>query len=242
MKFGIAQLNSYRGDISRNIQAHMQFIELATSNDADIIVFPELSLTGYEPKLAGKLATNQDDKRFEVFQAISDLNDIAIGVGIPAIDQTGIRINMIFFQPHKVRQPYSKQYLHTDEIPYFVRGQNQLIFTVKHKKIAPAICYESLLHKHADQAIGKGAEIYMTSVAKSAEGVAKAFNHYPEIAKKYSIPVVMSNCTGTCDNFKGGGKSSAWNNRGELIGQLNDTDEGILIADIDTEEVVEIRV
>ncbi len=54
------------------------------------------------------------------------------------------------------------------------------------------------------------------------------------------MTVIMSNCVGYCDNFESGGKSSAWNNKGVLAGQLNDRDEGILIFDTGTQEITEV--
>jgi len=49
----------------------------------------------------------------------------------------------------------------------------------------------------------------------------------------------MSNCVGRCDNFESAGGSAAWDDKGLLLGQLNDADEGILIVDTDTQEVFE---
>ena len=204
-----------------------------------MIFFPELSLTGYEPKLAKNLATTQDDKRFDDFQEISDNYNITVGVGMPTESDSDILISMIIFQPHQFRQTYSKQILHSDEFPYFVAGQQQIILTARKKKIAPAICYESLQPEHSERAFKNGVEIYVASVAKSANGVAKAIEHYPDIAKKYSMIVLMSNCLGPCDDFESVGKSAIWNKDGLLVGQLNETVEGILLYDTDTEKVIE---
>ncbi len=52
------------------------------------------------------------------------------------------------------------------------------------------------------------------------------------------MTVLMANCVGYCDNFQCGGKSSAWNNKGELLVQLSDADEGIIIVDTDSQEII----
>ena len=52
MKICIGQTNPQKGDIDKNIEIHKQLIQTAIEQSADIIVFPELSLTGYEPDLA----------------------------------------------------------------------------------------------------------------------------------------------------------------------------------------------
>ena len=55
-KIAAAQVASVRGDIARNIAAHAAAIEAAANHDVSVLVFPELSLTGYEPELAAEVA------------------------------------------------------------------------------------------------------------------------------------------------------------------------------------------
>lgn len=239
MKISVGQTRPIKGNISANIATHKRLINLAIFHKADSIFFPELSITGYEPELAKELATNQDDKEFDDFQKISNKNKITIGLGMPTKINFGVKISMIIFQPDIPRQVYSKQQLHSDEFPYFVNGDEQIVITVDNKKIAPAICYESLQTDHSDNASELGADIYLASVAKSQNGVDKAMTHYPAVAKKFSMPVLMSNCVGYCDNFESVGKSSVWTKQGNLVGQLDDKLEGILIFDTVTEEVIE---
>jgi predicted amidohydrolase len=242
MKISIAQTKPIIGNVSANIEAHKTFIDLALACNADAIFFPELSLTGYEPELAKELATNQNDNRLDIFQHISDNKNIIIGIGLPTVTESQIRISMIIFEANKPRQTYSKQQLHSDELPYFENGVEQVIIETNDKNIAPAICYESLQPTHAENAFKMGADIYVASVAKSAKGVEKAFAHYPVIAKQYAMPVLMANCVGFCDNFFSVGKSAVWTKEGKLVGQHDDKTEGILIFDTETEVVIEGKI
>ena len=238
MKICIAQTEPIKGNVSANIEAHKRFIELALTLHAEAIFFPELSLTGYEPELAKKLATNQNDKRLDILQETSDNNNIIIGLGLPTATESQICISMIIFEPNQPRQTYSKQQLHSDEFPYFEQGVGQVIIKANDTHIAPAICYESLQPTHAENAFKLGADVYLASVAKPENGVEKAFKHYPAVAKQYAMSVLMSNCVGFCDNFLSIGKSAVWTKEGELVGQLDDKTEGILIFDTETEEIV----
>ena len=52
MRISVAQIESVKGDIANNIIKHKKVINLAIKNKVEVIVFPELSLTGYEPTLA----------------------------------------------------------------------------------------------------------------------------------------------------------------------------------------------
>ena len=238
MKICIAQTKPIKGTISANIEAHRRFIDLALTLNVEAIFFPELSLIGYEPELAQKLATNQNDNRLDVFQQISDYNKIIIGLGLPTIAEPQIRISMIIFEPNRPRQTYSKQQLHSDEFPYFENGVGQVIIKTNDSNIAPAICYESLQSDHAEKAHKLGANVYLASVAKPANGVEKAYKHYPAIAKQYGMPVLMANSVGFCDNFLSVGKSAVWTKEGELVGQFDDKTEGVLLFDTETEEIV----
>lgn len=238
MKICAAQTRPVKGDIETNITHHKKLIKLAVANGADIIIFPELSLTGYEPGLAKQLATNTEDSRFDDFQKISDASQVIIGVGAPIKNNKDVCIAMVFFQPGEARQTYSKKYLHPDEEAFFISGENSFSLQIGSSKIAFAICYELSVPGHSEDAFKGGAVIYAAGVAKSRSGVEKAVNSLSGIAKKYSMTVLMSNCIGYCDDFECGGKTSIWNNKGLLAGQLHDTNEGIIMMDTDTGELL----
>src|ERR1051326_986916 len=122
MKICVAQTRAVPGDVQKNIDNHKKFAELAASHGADMIIFPELSLTGYEPTLAKKLAIDEDDERLLELQVLSDSKKMIIGAGMPIKTSESISIGMILFQPHRSREIYFKQYIHRDEEPYFING------------------------------------------------------------------------------------------------------------------------
>ncbi|GAA3628979.1 carbon-nitrogen hydrolase family protein [Flavivirga jejuensis] len=241
MKICVAQTEPIKGDILKNIENHKKLIDLSIKNGSDIIVFPELSLTGYEPELARKLATTKDDKRFDEFQKISDLNKIIIGVGLPTKSETGICISMILFQPNKSRMTYSKEFLHPGEEIHFVAGKNLPPITFKNNKLAFAICYETSIPEHSEKAFKNGANVYIASVLNSVNGVNKDINRISDISKKYEMVAVMTNFIGKSGNYDCAGKSSIWNNKGVLIEQLDNSKEGIAIVDTNTQKTIKIQ-
>ncbi|MFC5408753.1 carbon-nitrogen hydrolase family protein [Larkinella bovis] len=238
MKLCVAQTRPIKGDMARNRAKHTQCIELAVSQGADLIIFPELSITGYEPALAHELATTPDDRRFADFQTLSDAHAIIIGVGLPTPTEAGVCITMALFHPNQPWQTYSKQYLHADEEPFFVSGRNATLLVRNQPTIALAICYELSIAEHAQRAAEQGAEIYIASVAKTAQGVEKAFQRLVDIAGTYAMTVLMANSVGPSDDFVSGGKTAIWNPAGRLLAHLNDTDEGILVLNTDTQDVL----
>jgi predicted amidohydrolase len=239
MKIAVAQTRPVKGVIEANIPQHKKLIALAVEHGAGLLVFPELSITGYEPELAKELATTPDDDRFDDFQLISNGSRISIGIGVPVQGEEGVYIGLMIFQPNKPRQVYYKRYLHADEIPYFVAGSEQVFLEEDKEKIALAICYEVFVPEHAAYVHEQGATVYLSSVAKSATGAARAIPTLQATAGKYGMAVLMANCVGHCDNFDCGGRTVVIDKGGRVQAELNDTDEGILIFDTDTEEVIE---
>jgi predicted amidohydrolase len=235
MKFSVAQTRSIKGNIEANILNHRRLIDLAIAEKVEMIIFPELSITGYEPELAQELATTQDDIRFDIFQELSDAHNITIGIGVPTRSDLGIRISTVIFQPNQPRQTYSKQHLHSSETPFFVAGNHHTFLS--NNQVALAICYELSIPEHSANAFRNGADVYIASTVNSYNGVDKDLGILENIAKNYSMTVLMSNCIGQTGEYNCAGKSSVWNNKGELLGQMSDVDEGILIFDSETGEI-----
>jgi predicted amidohydrolase len=240
MKLCAAQLRPITGDTGRNISRHLDLAALALGCGAQLLLFPELSLTGYEPSLAAGLQFRPDDERLVPLRTFSNRHQMILGIGLPTAAAAGTRISLFFFLPEGAPLVYSKQLLHADELPFFVPGEEQLLFEAGGHKLAPAICYESLQPQHAAGAAAMGAGIYLASVAKSAAGIAKAERHYPEIAQRHQLHILMANHVGPSDDFVGAGGSAAWNPRGEQHGRMDAESEGILIYDTES-EAVEIR-
>ena len=161
MKIGIAQISPKRGNVEKNTELHKEMIYLAKEKEVNAIFFSELSITGYEPELASVLKVHPSDKRFEIFQKISNEEGITIGIGVPTESEEGANISMLLFEPQNSLHIYSKQILHDDEKSYFKEGNTQVIVNLNGYKIAPAICYESLQMEHLENAIHKGADIYV---------------------------------------------------------------------------------
>ncbi|WP_282362414.1 carbon-nitrogen hydrolase family protein [Pseudomonas sp. PS01300] len=236
MKLIAAQISATPGDVEKNLAQHIDAIHAAASQGADAVVFPELSLTGYEPELAGGLAMAPTDSRLDAFQALSDRYTLLIAVGAPTQGREGTQISMIAFQPGLPRVVYSKQLLHADELPFFTPGTQQQVFRQGGHVLVPAICYESLQPAHADQAAAAGAQVYLASVAKSQKGVDLACNHYPAMARKHGMTVIMANCVGPADNFIGAGQSAVWNPNGERVCTADATRQALVAYDTRTGE------
>lgn len=238
MIIALAQTHPFKGDISQNINRHKQLTNNALSLGADTIIFPELSLTGYEPELAESLAMTAEDSRLNCFQDLSDEYKITIGVGVPMKTEKGISISMVIFHPQKARQVYFKKYIHSSEIPFFVGVENDNTF-IRDTTIAMAICYEISVPQHAEDAFKSGANIYIASVVE--DYVDNAIIKLSAIASKYKMTVLMANAVGQTGTYLCDGKTSVWNSEGNLLGQLDSVHEGLLIFNTITQEVKSVE-
>jgi predicted amidohydrolase len=237
MKISVAQNRPLIGNLDANIKSHEALVELAVSHGSALVIFPELSLPGYEPKIAAQVATTVEDPRFSSFQRLSDKHNIVIGAGMPIENENGITITMILFQPGQPRRTYSKKYLHEDEEPFFVSGENFPGFTVNDTRVALAICYEISIPEHVRDASKTDPVIYIASVAKFKRHMEKTIATLVETAKNYSMIVMMANCLGLCDGEECAGGSCAIDANGLMMDQLDDIREGVLTLDLQTNEI-----
>jgi predicted amidohydrolase len=237
MKIALAQISSIAGDVTANIARHETFIRQAAVHQSDLILFPELSLSAYEPSLIRSVAMEADAPGLDTFQSLSEQHRMTICIGIPLKNPEGITISLLIFQPDQGRQIYSKNYLHADEVPYFVRGRNTLLTMRQHPKLAPAICYEISVPEHAGSASRAGASVYLASVVKYGSALPDAFKRLSTIARSYRMTVFMANAVGEADGGIAGGCSSVWTPDGDLAGQLGPEEEGLLVYDTTLKQI-----
>lgn len=233
MKICAVQYRAVTGDIAANVLRHLKFVERASELGADLVFFPELSITGYEPGLARTLALSLNDSGLDGLQQASNRHGITIGVGAPQAELSGQvpSIAMFWFSPDQPRRVYAKQHLHEDELPWFMSGNKPCVLDADSRRIATAICYESVLDQHAEQAVKHGANVYLVSVAKPAHAIERAHAHYSGIARRHGIQVVLANAIGPSDNFISAGRSAAWDSSGDCLGEIESGEEGLVVFD-----------
>lgn len=238
MRIALVQTRPVRGDVAANLARHAELLEGALALGAELVVFPELSLTGYEPELAAELATAADDPRFDALQRTSDARGVTIALGAPIRAPPKPHIGLVLLQPRERRHVYAKRYLHADEEPYFTPGalSDGLLGTAP--RVALAICYELSVPAHAEAALAAGVGVYLASAAKSAQGVEQTAARLSTLAREHGLATLLANSVGAAGGFECAGGTAAWNRRGELVARLGDAREGLLVFDTASEEVV----
>lgn len=237
MNIALAQIASEAGDLTRNRTKHLHFCQKAATHGADFVLFPELSLSGYEPALAAQCAVTLEPTQWHDFQCLSDQSRLTIAIGVPLKQMQGIEIALLIFQPHQPLQHYSKHYLHASEEAYFVPGEVQQDIMTISEPIALAICYELSVPAHAEAAFNRGATIYLCSVMKEACDMPRTVPRLIDIATTYQRPVAMVNSVGTAHGATCCGQTSVWDNQGRCLTKLDDQQEGLLLFNTQTHHV-----
>ncbi len=232
MILAAAQTKPKRGDIASNLLNHYQLIELAAQNGVNLIAFPELSITGYERENAADLAFTRDDYRIDHLKKLAVKHNIIIIAGAPIQVESQMFIGEFVISPDNSVSIYTKQFLHEGEDEFFKPSfdYNPMI-RIENQNISFAICADIDNPKHPENAKKKDADIYIASIFFSPNGIPNAYRDLQNYAQKHEMNVLMSNFSGESWGYPSGGKSAFWNNKGELIGQMNDSDSGLLLVE-----------
>lgn len=231
MKICAVQAHSLSGDIEHNSEHHCRLVESAAGRGADVIVFPELSLTGYEPTMAADLTLDRRDPRLAPLQQLADRHKATVIAGAPTAEGRGVCISALILRPDAPPGIYSKRYLHADEWPYFAPGSGSPVIECGDTRVALAICYELSKREHAAAALAGDAQVYIASVVKFDGDMEAAHARLAQIASEYRVPVIMSNAVGIADGQRCAGASAAWDSDGKKLAELDGEHEGILIFD-----------
>lgn len=225
-----AQSAGVRGDLEENIARHLRLIRAAASFGADLIVFPELSLTGYELDLARELQLEPEDPRLEPLRGAARKYDLHVLVGGPW--RSGLEkpwLGAFLISPER-SVAYAKIHVHESEDEYFAAGEDGCVVSIRGVRAGIAICADTNFPAHAADAAANGADIYVASVMKTEEKYPGHADKLKDYALRHGMAVLTANYAGCTGNRTSAGKSAIWNERGELIAQARATGEALVIA------------
>ena len=230
-KIAAAQVASIRGDIDANIAAHAAAIEAAAEHEVSVLVFPELSLTGYEPDLAAELAMSAMDGRLEPLRALARQHHMKVVVGAPLHSGASKpALGAIVIDASGCTTSYRKMHLGTPERAIFVAGDRPLAFTVSGHTVGVAICGDSSQPTHPQAYAALGANIYAAGVFLNAEWYATDMPRLMDYAARFRLLTVMANHADSIGTYASVGKSAAWAPGGALLAQAKGVERAVVIA------------
>jgi len=225
-----AQSASARGDVEANVRGHLRFIEAAASAGVKLVVFPELSLTGYEMDLAQELALEADDAVLEPLRRAVRRHAIHAIVGAPRVSGGDRPYLGAFVVSPSGTTGYAKIHVHESELPFFRPGSERLVTSVGGVSTGLAICADTSHPEHAADAAARGAKLYVASVLKAGEGYPAHARRLEQYAARHGMAVLTANYAGDSGGWKSAGKSAVWDERGSLVARARSRGEALVIA------------
>ena len=253
MRVALAQINPLIGDIAGNAALHVEFIERAAQHDADLVVFPELSVIGYPPKdllLKPDVIERCERAVTQIAAACRDTAAI-VGYPLPSPHGRGRRLLNAAALVHRGRIVHrrDKHLLPTydvfDESRYFEPGPAVELTSFRGTKLGVSICEDlwndphmfehQLYHENPiDELATLGAQLFVNCSASPFVVGKHAFRLklMQHAARKHRLPVLYVNQVGGTDELVFDGNSCAVDDQGNLIAHARDFEEDLLVVDL----------
>ncbi|EPP7628056.1 NAD+ synthase [Providencia rettgeri] len=238
LNISLAQLNWLVGDIEGNCDRMLQVVSEQAPN-TDIVMFSELSLTGYPPEDLIFRADFEDRCLVQLDRLQKASQETAIIVGHPWYEGDDIYNALSFFYQGKLHARYFKQELPNygvfDEPRYFTADEKSCVVEFKGYQLGLLICEDIWYDEPVDAVKGAGAEILLT-INASPYDIHKEHirtDLLVEHCKRTHMPIVYLNQVGGQDElvFDGGSKVIA--NKGKQIFKLAEFKEQVITVQFD---------
>jgi predicted amidohydrolase len=225
-----AQTTPTPGDVAANVAQHLELVDRAARANARVLVFPELSLTGYELELARELAFAADDARLAPLCEAARREQMTLVVGAPVALDTGLHIASFIVHPTAAPEVYTKLYVHSSEQRVFVPGERNPLLALGDETAALAICADTNTPAHPERAAGLGASVYLASVFWPPDAYERDAEVVRGHATRHSMTVVVANYGAPSGEHEASGGSAIWSSAGKLIARRDGPGVGLVTA------------
>ena len=256
LTLGLAQIKTHLGDVQANLETHLAYIERAAEYGVQLLVFPELSLTGYAlldlaPTVAHKPVA--DDPVFGPLLEASQRMDLVVGF----VDEDArhrFYISAAYLSQGKTVHVHHKVYLPTyglfDEGRFFAWGDSIRAFDTRWGRVGMLIC-EDFWHASPPYLLWlDGADLMLFCSASPGRGLGKEdklesawwVEHVNRAyASLFTSFVAHSNRVGFEDGLHFWGGSTVFDPNGELVSQGAYQQEDLVISELDLGQVRRTR-
>lgn len=227
-----AQSTSVPLDVTANVQTHLRFVEAAADHGVQWLVFPELSLTGYELAAMPGLVLHADHALLAPLREAASRTGMAITVGAPVDSGSALpSIGAITLRPDGGHSVYRKFHLHGSEVAFAAPGaQPAHLQTLGLTHIASAICADTNHPSHAAAAAQAGANVYAAGILTSENGYAAEAPLWAGYARDHRLVVLIANHGGPSGGYVSAGKSGIWDGNGRCTAAAEGTGDWLVIA------------
>jgi len=243
LKIALAQLNFLVGDVEGNAKKIISAaIKARDEFDANIVVFTELSLTGYplEDLLFRPRILNLIDQAIEDIK--QQVEGIYILLGTPMKQVGQLHNAALLIYNAEIIACYHKHCLPNydvfDEKRYFVAGENACVVEINNVQIGITICEDIWFPEPIEKSVAAGAELVINLNA-SPYRIAKNAERMQVLQQRISeqqVPIVYVNQVGGQDELVFDGESICLNKKAELCLQAPVFEQGIYCVEYSTSQ------
>ena len=238
-----AQTIPTRGDVDANLEEHVRLAHLAAGERARLLVFPELSLTGYELDLAAELAFSERDPRLAPLVEVAAARSMTLVVGAPVRLDAKLQLGAFILSPDRSVDVYTKHHLGAfpssaspdgrvppPEASVFHPGDRSPLVRLGDGVAAVAVCADIGRPSHPESAAKRGARTYLASMFVIPSDFESDTAKLRSYAAKHSMAVVLANYGGASGGLPAAGGSAIWSETGEELVRLESTGSGVAVA------------
>lgn len=231
------------GDVDANIERHLRLVPIAAVEEAQVLVFPELSLTGYEMDLAHGLAFSLNDPRLGPLIEAAAAHSMTLIVGAPVRLNSRLYIGALIIPPDGAVDVYTKQRLGAfsdgarvdgvvppAEASTFHPGDYDPLVRFGGNTAAVAVCADVGRPSHPEAAAKRGAKTYLASMFVIPSEFDRETTNLAAYAARHSMAVVFANYGGPSGGLASAGRSAIWSEKGERLIQLDASGAGVAVA------------
>jgi predicted amidohydrolase len=229
----VAQPTCVALDVAANATAHAA---LVTAAGARVVVFPELSLTGYELDAAALAA--DDERLAPIVAACAASRTIAFAGAPVAADDRARSIAVLAIDGAGARIAYRKMWLGAEEVAAgFAPGPSPAVVSVDGWRIGLAVCKDTGVVEHAAATAALGIDAYAAGVVHRDTDAHVNGERAQLTARTHGVWVAMASCAGPTggDHARTAGRSGVWDPSGALVAVAGPAPGDVVTATLTTQ-------
>lgn len=225
LRIAVAQPKSFSGELELTVKQHAHAVRAAK---ARVVLFPELSLTGYE--LAAPAVALDDPLLASLVEACGSTGTLAL-VGAPVAEDGAEHIAVLAVDGDGARVAYRKMHLGEAEAVRFAPGPEPVAIEVDGWRLGLAVCKDTGIPEHAAATAALGIDAYLAGVLEHAAAQQVTDERGHRIATSHGVWVAISSYAGETGGgyTEAAGRSTVWRPDGTVVSRAG-TRAGSLVG------------